>query len=170
MATRKHQDKYANIARQDVLQSAANAETFEELQTGISLGQGTGMLIDQIDYYIPPATMELLLLASDQLICGWTTSDAAGALGNDRRTSLHVTQIALGPVIGAAASAGTPFVTPLAFQFFPALIIAAPRLFLGMDSESIAAAGRCSSRIYFRYIDLSAQEYLELAETFVLVA
>ena len=50
-------------------------------------------------------------------------------------------------------------------QFFPPIIRASPRIFLGAETVGFAGAGTFFARMYFRYIDLSTQEYLELAET-----
>lgn len=169
MATRLHQDKYANVARQAVTLSAANTETFAELITGISLGMGIGMLIDQIDYYINQSHIEKLLAAGDSLTMGWTTSSATGALGIDKSTTLHLMSISTGLIIGTPASGSVTHKQPEIFQFFPPIIIATPRLFLGGVSASLASAIGFNSRIYFRYIDLSTREYLELAEAFVLI-
>lgn len=169
MATRKHQDRYANIARANVIESAAGTETFQELLTGISLGQGVGILIDQIDYHVNANQAEELLATGDSISMGWTTSDSSGSLSFAKRTCLHYVNIHQGTIIGTPASGGTLFVSPVSYQFFPALIVAAPRLFLGVLGASLANPLNIDSRLYFRYIDLTSQEYLELAETFVLV-
>lgn len=162
-------DQYANIARATVTQSGNNVETFSELLTGISLGQGMGMVIDQIDYYPTGPSLELLLAAGDSLTYGWTTSDTPTSLGAGNRTTLHIMSHTLGPIIGTPASAGGLVTLPFSFPFNPAIIIAAPRLFIGINSASLAGVGQVQSRFFFRYRKLSAQQYLELAETFVLV-
>jgi len=169
MAENRPQDRYANIAAAQVVMSGADAETFTELITGISLGQGKGMLIDQIDYHVAQAALEDLVATGDSLQMGWTTSNVAGSLGLTRRTTIHIAQLMSGPIIGTPASAGLPISLPLVYQFNPSMIVATPRLYLAADSNSLAAAASVTSRFYFRYIDLTTREYLELAEAYVLV-
>ena len=163
------QDKYANLASLALTMSAADTETFGELLTGISLGQGRGMLIDQIDYYFDQGTIALMVGVGDEMLVGWTSSAQASALGFARRTTIHAMNLNQGPVIGTPASAGGLVRQPFIHQFNPPIVVAAPRLFLAAASASLGTAGIVSSRIYFRYITLTALEYLELAETFVLV-
>lgn len=162
-------DRFANIGSAHVLQSSANAETFTELTTGISLGQGIGILIDEIDYYINQPTVELLIALGDELIVGWTVSNASGSIGVAQRRTIHVMAYRKGAIIGVGASSQEIFVQPTVFQFFPPLIIAAPRIYLAVASTSLGSAADVNSRIFFRFTGLSAQEYLELAETFQLV-
>lgn len=163
-------DKYLNLATQQVTMSGANTETFADITTGISLGQGRGMLIDQIEYFPDQASLELLIATGDRILFGWTASDAVGSLAERSRTTIHLASLGVQPPIGTPASSGGPISLPLAYYFDPPLIIAAPRMFLACGSTSLSAAAGLSSRLYFRYIELTPQEYLELAETFVLVA
>lgn len=112
-------DRFANFAQATVTESGANTETFSEVLTGISLGQGIGILVDQIDYYILPAMLELIVASGDAFMFGWTTSSGVGALGVDSRRTIHVARVSIGTVIGTPASAGNLFVQPLSFKFDP---------------------------------------------------
>ena len=166
---RPHTDVYTNLASATVTESAAGVLTFVELATGISLGQGTGMLIDQVDYDWSPGAIGNIVAVNDRVAAAWFTSNAPTGITLTDRRLIHMSQLFVEPVIGAAASGGRPFQTPVVHQFFPAIIIAAPRLYLAVLSNSLAAPAQVSSRLYFRYIDLTDKEYLELAETFILV-
>jgi len=160
------EDRFANIAAAEVIMTAADALTFTEMLTGISLGQGVGMLIDEIDYGTNKATFNLMNASIDAIHLGVTTSNDIDDIEDisDRRI-LHVTSMYM-----ALVTSGIGYSTfPKVFQFFPPMIIAAPRIYLGMDTESLASAGTGRVRIFFRYVQLSAQQYLELAEAFILV-
>lgn len=162
-------DRFANIASGDVLQTAANALTFDEVLTGISLGVGVGIIIDQFDYYPLFATYRELVGNADSLLMAWTTSSDVTDLANygDRRI-LHAIGIpAL--IVGAVVSLEHA-VFPIDKQFFPPLIIASPRIYFALDMFGAAAAGQARSRCYYRFIELSPQEYLEIAETFQLTS
>ena len=166
---RPGEDKYANLANATVVESAASTLTFIELLTGISLGQGMGMIIDQIDYYPGTGALEDLVAAGDFFETGWTTSNTITTLGIDNKSVIHNMRMHSEVAIGTPASAGHPVTLPKVYQFFPPIILAAPRIFLGVVGSSMAAAVTIRSRLYFRYVKLSAQEYLELAESFILV-
>jgi len=163
------EDRYTNLAAVRVVESAANTITFIEMLTGISLGQGIGMLIDQIEYHVAQAGIEALNTTGDFLSFGWFTSNAPTNFRLTDRRLIHAAVLNKGGVIGTPASAQELVIQPLVYQFFPAMIIAAPRLFLAVEGTSLATPVTLDSRIYFRYIELTDKEYLELAETFILV-
>jgi len=161
-------DKYANIAAATLQQSAANTLTFGEVLTGISLGQGRGMLIDQVDYWVQRDTRQLMTAADDAVHFGWCSSTNVTSLDDyEDRSIIHAGQVIRND-FGVAASAQMS-TDPQVFQFFPPIILAAPRIYFAVNSIGLAAVGTVKSRVYFRYIDLSSQEYLEIAETFTLV-
>lgn len=162
-------DRFANIASAEVSTTAADALTFTEVLTGISLGVGRGIIIDEVDYYPNVAMYRELDADADSFICGWTTSNAVTDLSDvsDRRI-LH-TFIAQGHLIGTAATLNV-YHTPAVFQFFPPIIVATPRLYLACDTVGFGATALLRSRLFFRFIDLSPQEYLEIAETFQLTS
>ena len=160
------EDRFANVAAGEVVMSAANALTFTELLTGVSLGQGVGMLIDQIDYYPTEATAAEMATSADALVMGVTTSNDLTDLDDykDRRI-VHVIRSEIQMTTSGAVYMKWPEVA----QFFPPLILAAPRLYLAVDTSAYAAAATVRFRIYFRYVSLTPQQYLELAEAFLLV-
>ena len=172
MAAGRPTDKYSNVAAITNLMNGVNVMSWDELLTGISLGQGVGMVIDQIDYWFDGIETEMVV-ETDRAAAGWAVSNApasliSGAAKSDARI-IHQCIISQ-PGDGTANNSGTnPLVYPITYQFFPGLIVAAPRLFFGAHSTGFAAAVTLSSRLYFRYLELTSQEYLELAEAFILV-
>ena len=165
MAARE--DRFANIAAARVVESAAGTLTFTEMLTGISLGQGVGMIIDQISYYLNSAAIQDLVASQDAIVMGITASDDVADLTDvtDRRI-LHATHIET-MMVGAVVSL-SHLRMPFDYQFFPPMIFASPRLHLGVIGLNLAGAVTARCRIYFRYISLTPQQYLELAEAFVL--
>ena len=159
------QDKYANMASATV--DVNGTITFTELLTGISLGQGMGILIDQIDYTPSIAALADIDADSDAIQYGWCTSNAVTTLANSQKQVIHAGFLA-GVAHGTAGNMNLIDI-PLTRQFFPPLIVAAPRLFLASLGAGTVTEGSVESRIYYRYISLSSQEYLEIAESFVLV-
>ncbi len=166
---KRNEDRFTNLASGDVTETAANTLTYGELITGISLGVGIGMLIDEIDYLIGAGALDDLVAVGDTINAAWFTSNAPTAIELSDRRLIHMMRMNFPPTVGTPASASAPIVQPKVYQFFPAMIVAAPRIYFGVQGVSLAAAARVQSRIFFRYVDLSTQEYLELAEAFILV-
>lgn len=157
-------DKFANIAAiKHTVES--NTLEFTELLSGVSLGSKIGMMIDQIDYYIDSACLEDFTDA-ESLTMALTVSNSIDDLDVEQKAVIHRTEL-MRIDFGTAASA--QFIAmPMTYQFLPPIIVAAPRMYLGaLGSEGIT--GTIRARIFYRYIDLTSQEYLELAESFVLV-
>lgn len=165
--TQQREDRFANVAAVRVTETAANTLTFAEMLTGISLGQGVGMIIDQIDYSPAPSVLGDLVAAGDVIHMGITTSDDINDLSarSDRRILHQMALLAL--QVGTVVSLSVEK-TPYVHQFFPPMIIAAPRVYLAVVGTSLAAPAVVDIRIYFRYITLTPQQYLELAESFIL--
>lgn len=166
---RANEDRYSNFLTALATETAQGTLTFSEIQTGISLGQGTGMLIDQIDYYPASGIMDDLINEGDEVIMAFATSNSLVDLGINNRAMIHQMTLRVQGTIGTPASAAILNKMPFVHQFFPAMIVAAPRLFFGIISTSVAAAASARARMYFRYTPLTDKEYLELAETFILV-
>jgi len=171
MARKTISDRFANIASAQVTESAINTLTFVEVQFGVSIGQRRGLIIDQIDYFITPGSFQgNWLTSSDNTLMAWVTRNDIPTLidnFNDNRV-LHMmsAQIHVLTAVG-----GTFIFSPFTHQFFPPLIVAprAGSLFLAIQSTSQINVVGVQSRMYFRFIDLDKEDYLELAEAFDLV-
>jgi len=163
------QDIYANIAATRVVESAANTLTFSELSTGIGLGMGVGLIIDKLEWEPKVAGIAVANFAGDAdqievALCSQNSiADLTGF--NDRRILVKDSMY-----LRVAAAAVTQHIIQLPFmkQYNPPIIIAAPRLFFAVKGTGMGAAVTIDFRLYFRYINLDVQTYLELAEAFVL--
>ena len=169
MAIQTREDRFANLASITATESGTGVLTYAELLTGISIGAGIGILIDKIAYNFEVGGIGTLIASADALYAGWTTSKVPTSFDYNDRRVIDMIALYSEPTIGTAASAGHPFRMPLFHDFSPPLIIASPRLYLGVQGASLAGPITCRSRMFFRYQPLTDKEYLELAETFVLV-
>jgi len=161
-------DKFPNLLSGRVTLSAADTITFLELQTGAALGLNLGLLIDRIDYFPTIATINLIVDDADLLVMGIATANSH----TDSSILTDARILTVKRLLGQAA--GTPanlliHEQPLVERYDPPLIVAAPKLFLFGASSSLGAAAVFDARIYFRYIKLTTQEYLELAEANLLL-
>lgn len=165
------EDRFANIATFTVTESAAGTITFTELNTQLGFISGRrpiAMLVDEIDFFIAPASMALIAGDGDQIAMGVTLSNNVTDLGDltDRRilNSMYVRR-------EDAGTAATVMMTkmPIVHQFFPPLIHAEKLMYLGIVSSSLATPATGLARIYYRTIELSDAELVELTEVFRLV-
>ena len=162
------EDRYANIMSGAVQMSAANTITFLAINTGVGLQSKQGMLIDQIDYYPTGAAIAEMTTAVDNLQFALTVSNGVTNLFDftDRRV-VH-SSILLRADFGTAAAAELVKL-PIVNQFFPPLIVAEPTLYFAADTVGLASAALIRFRVYFRFIDLTDRNILEIAQSFVLV-
>lgn len=159
-------DRFANILHAEVTHSAANTITFTEVQTGASLGMRLGLIVDTMFFYPIPSTIALMTASNDRISMAWCTSDQVTDLQDEADSRiLHVMHMVRHDM-GTAAAAQL-YITPLVAEFNPPLIMASPKLFLCSDSNGLASVGTVRARLGFRFISLSPQEYLEIAETFL---
>ena len=161
-------DVFPNIAAVSLTLSAANTLTYSQILTGVNLGQGVGMLIDRVEWAPSQASLADIDTDQDRIEFGLTTSNTLTNINSatDRRVILF-DAIHRGDM-GVAASAWI-FRIPFIRDFAPPLLIASPYLYLAVTSVGMTVAAVINMRMYFRYIQLTAQEYIELAETFVLL-
>ena len=169
MPIQTREDRFANLASAAVVESAAGTLTYTELLTGISIGAGIGMLFDRIAYQFNSATIALIIGAGDSVQGGWFTSKDAAAFDYNDRRLIDSAILQMAPIIGTPASAAFPIEMPIVHHFSPPLIVASPRIYLGVIGLSLASVTNLISRLYFRYQPLTDKEYLELAEAFVLM-
>jgi hypothetical protein len=157
-------DIFANVLHVNVTMSAANTSTYTEITTGISLGSKVGILVDQIEYRPDVSVINEMTADGDNFSFMLATSSAAGySLGDSRVIDLKTLYR---HDMGVAAS-GQLIELPIVKYFNPAIILGTPRLFFFMTSAGLASAGSGSARVYFRYITLTSEQYLEIAETFI---
>lgn len=164
----RQNDQYANMLSAQVTLADGSVEG-TEINLGISLGTGTGILIDQIDYYTVGAKQALADGKSYRV--GFAVSAPANidTMTIDNKSIVHFIReyrVDLG-----TAGNGVILEDPTSKQFFPPIIVAAPRIYLigEADSSSGANAKVIRARMMYRYVDLKTQDYLEIAESFVLV-
>lgn len=163
----KRRDKYANIINAEV-NAAGIVTATQEITTGVSLGEGKGMLIDQIDYFFASAMVISFIAAAggDHYKNSWSVQSDEFGYSNSR--VIHQQDIVKW-LEGTPANSHLT-IWPKVYQFFPPMILASPKIFFNGTGSASIATGQIFSRMYFRYVDLSPQEYLELAESFVLMS
>lgn len=159
-------DRFRNVLSAEVTLSAANTLTFSEVTTGASLGVRLGLIIDEIMFYPAQGGINEMTTSGDGMTFAWVTSDQVDDLNDEADSRIIYSQRIHRLDFGTAASA--QLVTqPFSKEFTPPMIVATPKLHLGLVTNGLASAATLRSRLAYRFINLNAQEYLEVAETFL---
>ena len=166
-------DRFANIMTFTVTESAAGTVTFAEVITNVGIDSarrsGVAILIDEIDYYIDIGTLSLMTTDGDDVIAAITISNNVPTLHamNDRRIldGITITRQDYG-----VAAGGGLVVQPFVKQFFPPLIMAERSIYLGATGVGLATPATVSARIFYRTHQITAEEFVEIAEVFRLVS
>lgn len=164
-------DRFANIVNGTVVESAAATfTTGPAMDFGIGLGTGLGLLIDKISYYIDPGQVELNA-ALEAYRFGVAIRDDLTTMVSALGQQAIIHAATLQPTQQVGATGGGPWAFPMEFQQDPPIITVGNRgrLFPIIHSVALSAAVTMQIRIYFRYIALKGEDYLELAEAFNLV-
>jgi hypothetical protein len=159
------QEKFCNIAYNSVTESAANTLTFNKLETGISIYEKVGWLINRIEYYISTASA-VFAADADGLKVGWSTSD--GLTSWDESNSAWFDLMQFARVDYGTAGSGfvveKPFVKDLSTLPGGGLLVPPNPLYLGAQGISLGAAQTVEARVFYTVIQLKQEEFWELVE------
>lgn len=156
-------DQYVNRAIVSVVESAANTITFQQIQFGVGTFQQVGLEVQEVHFFPNSTTLGLLVAAGDNLLMGLT--------GRDDLTDLNPSNQALYCQVGlGCASAQTaPIETPLIYKFadMGGLLIPPNPLYLAVQGIGLGAAATVRAIIYYRFIQLTPQQSLEVLQTLI---
>lgn len=159
------EDKYTNVLTAQCTGVMSNVPAFAEVNIGTSLGIGRGILIDHIDYWPTAEGIALMTTNQDWIRMGWSTrtQDHLDIMSSSTIDALQITRADFG-----SAASGLLYEMPMRTWYAPPIILASPKIYLAYESDGLADILTITSRLFFRYVDLTTQEYLEIAETFIL--
>lgn len=156
-------DKYANKAFGVVTMSAANALTFAQIQFGVGLFEGRALIIHRIQWFPTSASVREIVAATDALHMALTTSNRLADIEDVTDPSI----ITKRSIIGKAASIADvdlPIVQDFSMLPGGGWLCPANPLFLGADTGGFAAAAVVRAQLDFSFVELSAQDYLEVIQ------
>jgi len=162
------EDRFANVFTASVVQTAANALTFGEMNFGITLRDRVAIVIDTLYFYIRRTDLLLFTAAGDEIIAALTVSDQVTNLADlgDRRilVAKWINRMDFGTAAGGALA-----IIPLEISFSPPMITLPNRLFFGVDSTGLATAAIVQMRMHFRTVSITQdQQLVEVLEAFQL--
>lgn len=163
-------DKFANKFYGAVTESAANTLTFTEIQTNVDIFAKRAWILHRLEWYAPPATLDMLLAAADALTFALTSSNKLTTLGLDAAGVIDYGEIS--PFVATYVAASLqykPFIRDFGNLPGGGLIIAPRPLYVAAKGVSVAAASTWQCRGYFTQLEMSADEYLELVDFYRIV-
>lgn len=167
MAAGASNDKFANYAVLTCTESAANTLTFKKLETGISLTEKVGWIINRIEYYLTHLNTTVFNAAGDAFYYGLALSNGFSVPAVDRNEIIDYNQHEF-QIYGAAASTGEfvrrPLVKDLSTLPGGGILIPPAPLYLYAMGSGLTAANGVTARIHYTMISLKTEEFWELVE------
>lgn len=159
-------DKYANSAWVAVTPTL-NTLSFAELATFVSVFEKKAFLLNRINYYVDPATLQELDAETDSINFGLSTSDNITTVGLNQAAVIDYTGLVVQLTAAGVSShlIQNPFTNDLSTLPGGGVLVPCRPIFLWTVSAGLAAAGYVQARIYFTVVDLKAEEYWELVES-----
>ena len=163
-------DVYSNKAYGSVTESAANTLTFSEISTNVNVFDKMAWIVNRMEWYCPPGTLNLLVGAGDALQIALTSSQNLSALGLDNPGVIDMFQLSYYTVGGANAKIwNMPFIRDFSTLPGGGIIIAPRPLYVAIVGTSLATPASAEMRMSFQQKVLSADEYLEMVDFYRIV-
>lgn len=159
-------DQWAQIAYLAVSESAANTLTFNGLSVFSNVLSQRAMIIHRAEYSFAVGAFADIDADQDGIKYGLAGDDGIATISLDDPT-VYDYNFLIRLDAGTAASANIlQAVIPKDFTALPGggLLVPADRLYLFVQGNTLTAAVAAFVRVWFTLVDLSAQEYLELAQ------
>ena len=162
----KIKDKWAQMGYMSVTESGANTLTFQGISVFSNILTPKGLVIHDIEYNVRISTQNLILDESDTFAFGIAGDDTMSEVALDNAQVYDYNQIGL-VVDGVAADSALRDVPKrVSWSHLPGggKLVPADRLYIWALGASLASAGIVSCRFNFTVLDLSASDYIELAQ------
>lgn len=162
---------YATYWAASLTMSAANALTYEKIESGMSIYDRIGWVLSRVEWMVPVGTRNLLLDQSDEITMGLATSNSMATISDTDPNVLSRLRISVAD-FGTAANSlliDDPIVQDYTGLPGGGLLVLPNPLYVFMDSESVASAGSIAARAWFTSVDLSDEDYFLLAQARMLL-
>lgn len=170
MATK---DQYANRFEVHCLEDTANGGKYVEVPTYMSAFSKEAFIIHKIEYLFPMATIRLILDDNDSIMAFLSTNNSISTVHATQEPGLldfvELSRLAFGTAASASLHIN-PIVHDLSTLPGGGIIVPARPVFGSVKGTSLASA--CSVRIrgWFTRVELKAEEWLELVDSYRIVS
>lgn len=159
--------EYAAQAIITPTESASNTLTFEKLEAGISIYDRVGWVINRIETRITAATLALFNGTGDFLSVALTASNQITSLNEDN-PSVYAMRRWVRLDFGTAASASIgqqTFVDDYSTLPGGGLLVLPTPLYAGIVGSGLTGPASAYVKLFFKAIELSAEDYFNLTQT-----
>lgn len=161
----KKKDEFSQLAYISIVESAANTLTFNGLSVFSNLLEPKGLVVHRLQYNV--ASQALLVAADDSMSFGLAGSDSITALSLDDPQIYDMEELVrrdLGTA-GSGFYVSTMYIKDLSELPGGGMLVPADRVYGFVAGSSLASAVTVRIRMHFTVLDLTPQQYLELAQT-----
>ncbi len=162
----KTKDLFAQLGYISITESGANTLTFNGLSVFSNILEPKGLIIHRVEYAVPVSAIALMTAAEDEIAMGLAGDDGLATVALDDAGIYDYKALDRND-FGTAAS-GVLHVSPLVTDFTKlpggGILVPADRIYVYVQGAGLASAVTMSARFWFTIKDLSAQEYIELAQ------
>lgn len=160
------QDKFDQYMTLGVTMSAANTLTFAEVAVGISLFDYAGFLLTRIEYTPGGASYHEVLTTADSMtvaVCGSNTITDLNVTRPEVYDRINVITIPNGTPASAWVQT-LPEIHDFTGMQQGGILVPAQNVYIGMLSTGFVAAGTCTIRMWYRVLEMTPADYIELAQ------
>lgn len=166
MAKTQVGDNFTSQAVFNVTESGSNTLTFEKLETGLSVYDKIGWVIQRIDWKFNIGSFALMNTSGDFLTAALTITNTLSTLGDENPAVLDIVKFGRHD-IGTAASG--LIINPLFVHDYSTLsgggILTLPNpLYVGVVGYGLSGPASIIARLFFKAIELSDTDYFNLVQ------
>lgn len=168
MSAAVSKDKFANMALMKVVESAANTLTFLKLETGISINQKVAWLLSRVEYFLGTYGAATFNGDGDSVACGLSVGNSWTTPAMNEKAIVDIFS-ATRYDYGAAASGFVikdPVIRDLSTLPSGGLLVPPAPFYAFVKGVGLALPVTVYIRIYYTTIDLTTEDFWELAESF----
>lgn len=170
MAKAGQRDLFSNKAYGSVTESAANTLTFNEITTNVNVFDKVAWIISRMEWYLTPATVNLIIGAGDSLQMALTASQNITTLGLDNAAVIDMHQLSFYSLSAVGFKIwDMPIIRDFSTLPGGGMIVAPRPLYVGLVGVSLATVASAEVRISFQQKVLSPDEYIELVDFYRIV-
>ena len=163
----KSKDVYSQLGYLNIVESAANTLTFGGLSVFSNVLGQKGMLINRVEYLPTAASVGLVIADGDELNFGLSGTDnftATPELDDPQTYDRNYFRLEASGVPASAIMYYMPMVKSFSDLPGGGLLIPADRLYGWVEGGNLASNVTMRIRFWYQIFEMSAPEYLELAQ------
>ncbi len=164
----KRKDVFSQIGYVTVTMAAINTLAFNGLSVFSNILTPKGLIIHMAEYFVGTATLQDIDTDGDQFYFGLCGDDSIAAIDQANAQVYDHHGIIRLESAGAAANfilVDTPIVKDFSTLPGGGRLLPADRIYIYAGSGGMTVVGNVTCRFHFTLKDLSAQEYIELAQS-----